>query len=59
MDTLEQALIREQPITFQGSKTSYPSMHKHRQAIPACTANMHSIKEAVRAQDSGQADTVK
>ena len=30
-----------------------------RQAIPVCIANMHSIKEAVRAQNSGQADTAK
>ena len=57
MDTLEQAPIKYQPITGQGSQTCYPSMHKHRQAIPACTINMHCIKEAVRAQNIGQADT--
>ena len=41
-------------------------VRKARHAIPACTTrpitgqhNLHCIKEAVKAQNSGQADTVK
>ena len=30
---------------------------KARHAIPKCIANMHCIKEAAEAQNSGQADT--
>ena len=32
---------------------------QHRQAIPACTANIHCIKKAAKAQNSRQADIVK
>ena len=38
------------------ARQSYPRMHKSRQAIPGCSANMHWIKEAVEAQIPGQAE---
>ena len=38
-------------------KGIYSLMHKPRQAIPKSIANMHCIKEAAEAQNSGQADT--
>ena len=44
------------PIRGLGSQTHYPRMHKPRQGIPRCIANMHSIKEAAEAQNFGQAE---
>ena len=37
------------------ARLSYPRMHKARQAIPECNANMHWIKQAAEAQICGQA----
>ena len=34
-------------------------MHKHIQAVPTCTADMHCINEAAKAQSSGQAELRK
>ena len=44
------------PIMGLGSQTHYPRIHKPRQAIPKCIANMHCIKEAAEAQNFRQAE---
>ena len=44
------------PIMGLGSQTPYPRMHRPRQAIPKCIANMHCIKEAAEAQNFRQAE---
>ena len=41
---------------WEARQASYPRMHKSRQTIPECNANMHWIKEAAEAQILRQAE---
>ena len=47
------------PITGQEIYTCYPSIHSADKLSGHALQNMYYIKEAAKAQNSGQADTAK
>ena len=47
------------PITGEESQIHYPSMHSADKPSQHALQSMHCLKEAAKAPNSGQADTVK
>ena len=51
--------MQQKPITCWESYTCYPSIHSADTLSQHALQNLNCIKEAAKAQNSGQADTVK
>ena len=55
----KQDMLSQHAVTHQGSQKHYLSMHRADRLSQHALQNMHCIKEAAKAQNTGQADKAK